>query len=330
MSAAGLLQRVDALDGARVLVVGDLVLDEYLVGRPGRISREAPVLVLEFAERMTRPGSACNPAMNLSALGARPALLGIIGDDENGRALVVQLRAAGVDTGGVLTDTARDTATKTRILAEDPMGRRQQMVRLDRLPPAGPSASLVAALVAELDRQAPEADSVILSDYKGGVICAETLAAARASGRPVYVDSQGDLFRFRGCTLVKANLADAQVALGRALQDEATLGRAGSALLEQLAAQVVVITRGGEGLSVFESGRHTHIAGLPTEVFDATGAGDTVIAVLAGALSTGASAVEAAMLANYAASLVVRKLGNATVSPAELKAAIEQHPPDVM
>lgn len=316
-----LLELIERFAERRLLVLGDLVLDEYLVGRPGRISREAPVMVLDFTERFTRPGSACNPAVNLAALGARPLLLGLVGQDEPGRALLAELRAAGVEVDGVIACPGRSTATKTRILAEDAMGRRQQVVRLDRPPPpVGPE--LAAEMVASLERHARDVEAVLLSDYKGGVVRAETVAAARASGRLVLVDSQGDLSRFQGCTLVKANQADVEAALGRRLASEQDMAEAGAELLRTLRAEYVVITRGAEGMSVFEPGRHTHVPGLPTEVFDATGAGDTVIAVLGLGLAAGGSALEAAHLANYAASQVVRRLGNATVSPAQLRAAV--------
>ncbi|MBI4494373.1 MAG: hypothetical protein HY690_16440 [Chloroflexi bacterium] len=323
MACPRLLDLLDRLAGRRVLVLGDLVLDEYLVGRPGRISREAPVMVLEFTERLTRPGSASNPAANLAALGAEVRLLGVLGQDAPGQALLGQLLAAGIDVRSVIASPERTTATKTRILAEDAMGRRQQVVRLDRLPPAGLEPALVQALVEALEHQAVEVEAVLLSDYKGGVVCGETVAAARRTGRPVLVDSQGDLWRFRGCTLVKANQADAEAALGRRLDSAAAFARAGEALLHELEAESVVITRGAEGLSVFErGGRHHHIAGVPTEVFDATGAGDTVIALLGLGIAAGASLLDAARLANYAASLVVRKLGAATVSADELRALI--------
>lgn len=322
MTTSRLRELIERFAGRELLVVGDLVLDEYLVGRPGRISREAPVMVLDYAERFTRPGSACNPAVNLAALGAQARLIGLVGDDPYGQALLGLLHGAGVDASGVVACAERGTATKTRILAEDAMGRRQQMLRLDRVPPPRLEPGQVDALVAALERYAAKAEAVLLSDYKGGVICAETLAAARASRRPVLVDSQGDLGRFRGCTLVKANQADVETTLSRSLASEAELAEAGAELLGELLADFVVITRGAEGMSVFEPGRHTHLPGRPTEVFDATGAGDTVIALLGLGLAAGGSILEAAQLANYAASLVVRKLGNATVSPEELRALL--------
>ena len=323
MSARRLLDLLDRAPAQRVLVVGDLVLDEYVVGRPGRISREAPVMVLELTERFTRPGSASNPAANLAAMGARVEVLGVVGEDDHGRALLGHLRALGIATDAVRVLPDRPTATKTRILAEDAMGRRQQMVRLDRLPPADLGEALVRDLAAALQARAPHVRAVILSDYKGGVVCAETVAAARATGQPVLVDSQGDLWRFHGCTLVKANQADAEGVLGRRLTSEAAFAQAGAELLRELAAEFVVITRGAEGMSVFERGGGAwHVPGVPTEVFDATGAGDTVIALLCLGLLAGGTILDAARLANYAASLVVRKLGAATTTPDELRALL--------
>lgn len=322
MSVQRLLDLVERFRGRCLLVAGDLVLDEYLVGRPERISREAPVLVYDVIERFTRPGSACNPAVNVAALGARARLVGLLGPDEHARTLIEQLVEAGVDTSGVISCANRATALKTRILAEDAMGRRQQVLRLDHLPPSAMPAGLIQLLTQSLARHTDEIDAVLLSDYKGGVICSESVAAARATGRPLLVDSQGDLGRFHGCTLVKANQADVETTLGRRLSAESELAEAGADLLRQLGAEYVVITRGAQGISVFERGLHTHIPGRPTEVFDATGAGDTVIALLGLGIAAGGSIVEAALLANYAASLAVRKLGNVTVTPEELRASV--------
>lgn len=318
---------VPRLAGHRVLVVGDLVLDEYVVGWPARISREAPVIVLEERERFERPGAAANPAANVAALGSSAAVLGLVGADEAGRRLGALLAGHGIGGQGALVWPDRPTATKTRILAEDPSGHRQQLLRLDRLPPRQLDAAADAALVQRLEELAPRADALLLSDYKGGVVSPAVVRAAVALGHrlgiPVTVDSQGELERFRGCTLVKANLADTAASLGAPLRTDDEVGAAGRRLVAELGARGVVITRGAAGLTAVDAaGACVHVPADRTEVRDVTGAGDTVIAVLTLALLGGGSLEEAAQLANHAAGLVVRRLGVATVSPAELLRAV--------
>lgn len=319
---------VPNLAGQRVAIFGDLVLDEYVVGRPGRISREAPVLVLDVAQRFARPGAAANPAANVAALGSQASLIGLIGDDVHGHTLLKLLRDSSLDLGGVVFSGRRPTAVKTRVLAQDQMGRSQQIVRFDDVPPVQLDAADEAALSAALERAVPQAKAVIVSDYKGGVVrpslIAAALALASSAGIPVIVDSQGDLHRFRGCTLLKANQADAEATLGRSLRTWTDFRSAGRELLETMGAAYVVITRGADGM-VAVDGRRGYVdldATNRTEVFDVTGAGDTVIAVLTLALGAGAALPEAAALANYAAGIVVRRLGAATVTQTELTQAL--------
>ena len=318
---------VPALAGRHVVVLGDVILDEYLVGRPTRVSREAPVLVLEFARRFYRAGGAGNPAVNIQALGSRACLVSAVGDDVAGRTLVDELARAGLCSDGVVARPGSNTAAKTRLLAEDSSSR-QHISRLDYTAPRPDDATL-AALTARLRASAVRVDALLLSDYRGGVVDGSTVELARRLGHEhgilTTADSQGDLALFAGLDLVKCNQVEAEAALGRRLDATSEVDRAGRELLERLGARYVVLTRGPAGLSAFErSGPATHLpAANRTEVFDVTGAGDTVIAILTLALVAGASLAEAAQLANLAAGLVVRRLGAATVDPAELLAAID-------
>jgi D-glycero-beta-D-manno-heptose-7-phosphate kinase len=315
----------------RVLVVGDLVLDEYLVGRASRLSREAPVPVLELVERFYRLGAAANPAVNVASLGGKPTLIGVVGDDLPGRQLLEQLASHGVDAAGVVVAPRRTTAIKTRIMARHAAAHPQQVARIDAMP-AGPLPNDVEqALIERLAALIPTSDAVLVSNYRAGVVSPrviEMVVSIAAERRiPTCVDTQGDLTAFRGITVVKSNQPDAEAALGVALRQDADFEQAGRLLLQDLGSNAVVITRGAEGLSLIESdGRHTLLPPTNrTEVWDVTGAGDTVIAVLALGLAAGAGLVETAQLANAAAGIVVRHIGVATVTPAELAEALGHH-----
>jgi rfaE bifunctional protein kinase chain/domain len=311
---------VGQLAGRRVLVVGDLVLDEYITGRPARISREAPVLILDVVEREDRAGSAASPAANVTALGSRATVVGVVGCDAAGARLEDGLRRLGVDDEGLVRSRDVVTPTKTRILAQGFTGGlhgRQQVLRLDevsRLPAA--AAAACTEYVASL---APGCDAILISDYRGGVVSEATIAAAHASGRPIAVDSQGDVRRFGQVDLLKINQAEAQAALGHT----DVRGR-GELLRREIGARVLVITLGSDGMLVFEGlDEPGHVPAVrATEVFDVTGAGDTVIAILTLGLIAGLSTRRSAELASAAASIVVRRLGVAVVTPDEIVAAL--------
>jgi rfaE bifunctional protein kinase chain/domain len=313
---------VARLAGHRVLVVGDLVLDEYVTGRPARISREAPVLILEVVDREHRAGSAASPAANVLALGSAATLVGVVGDDVPGTQVVADLRARGVQDEGLVHEAGTATATKTRILAEGFTGGlhgRQQVLRLDR--PGGVDDGTCTACAARVTALAPAVDAILLSDYQGGVVGPATLAAARASGRLITVDSQGDVRRFGGVDLLKINQAEAQAALGH------TDSRAGGRRLRaELNVGALVITLGADGMLIFAGPPDAPPQHIPavraTQVFDVTGAGDTVIAVLTLGLIAGLELARAAELASAAASVVVRRLGVAVAQPAEIVAAL--------
>jgi rfaE bifunctional protein kinase chain/domain len=325
----GLLPR---LRGRRIVVVGDVFLDEYVVGRATRLSREAPIPVLEFERRFYLPGGAANPSSNVVTLGGVARQVGVVGDDEAGQQLLQKLREAGIDTTGVVTDPSRPTTTKTRIVAQGSLRFPQQLARIDHLDRQPVGEDVERALIAHLETLVPQADAVLVSDYRTGVVSEAVVAAvlnvARRYERLATVDSQGNLHKFHAFDLVKCNHAEAQAVTGRTLSSEDDFQRAGETLLEELEAQAVVITRGPEGMSLMGTGplfqEYTHLpAANRSEVFDVTGAGDTVIAGLTLALTAGVDLLAAARLANYAAGLVVRKLGNATATPEELTWAIE-------
>ena len=326
-----LLDLVARLAGRHVLVVGDLVLDEYIFGRATRLSREAPVPVLEFERREWVPGAAANPASNVQVLGSHAVVVGLVGDDEAGGILIEKLRAAGIDTARVVADPKGNTVTKTRILADSGMRMPQQLLRVDRLRRTALDEALQEKLVANVASGLAGVDALLVSDYKSGVVCAKVVDACREHARQTCklacVDSQGDLHNFRDFTLVKANQHDAEAVIRRPLGDEDDFRQALGGLLRELHTEAVVITRGMDGISVAQGDHYARVpAAERTEIFDVTGAGDTVIAVLALSLVGGASLLEATYLANLAAGLVVRKLGNVSPTPDELRVAIERSP----
>ncbi len=321
-----LLELVARLAGHRVLVAGDVCLDEYLAGTPERLSREAPVPVLEFSAGWTIPGAAANPALNIVALGSQATMVSLVGEDESATALLDAFARRGVATDGIVRDPGFRTGRKTRILAQASSRQPQQVARLDRTPPP-PGPDQAAALGRHLARLAPQHGAILLSDYRQGVISPPlvqaTREAARQYGLLATVDSQGDLLRFEGFTLVKANREEAEATIGAPLQDDAAIEHHGRALRARLGAGSIVITRGADGLSLIGPDAVHHLpATNRTEVFDVTGAGDTVIAVMTLALLGGASSRDAARLANAAAGLVIRRIGNATPSPQELRDAV--------
>jgi rfaE bifunctional protein kinase chain/domain len=252
----------------------------------------------------------------------------VVGDDEAGRQLLGLLQQIGVGTAGVVVEAGRPTTTKLRIMAEGSLLFPQQLARVDRLDRRPIADEIAASLIAALRRAVPTADALLISDYKSGVISPAVLAECRElaqrHGVLATVDSQGELDKFAGFTLVRANQADTEASLRRRLQSEDDFHQAGEQLLAELGAEAVLIGRGAEGMSLASRQGYVHIpAANRSEVYDVTGAGDTVIAVVTLALAAGSSPLEAAELANVAAGLVVRKLGNAVTTPAELAQAIQ-------
>jgi rfaE bifunctional protein kinase chain/domain len=327
-----LLELARAISGARVVVLGDVVLDRYWVGRSSRLSREAPVLILEFEEERGVPGGAANAAANVRSLGGRARLVGRAGADPAGATLRRVLRRHGLEAGWIVRDRAIDTAVKTRVLAGSSHAARQQLVRLDRgrREPVGPAAE--RALLARLRRALRGADALLLSDYGYGVlgpgVRARAIRLARRSRIPVVVDSRWALRSYRGATLLTPNEHEIAEAFHLPSLEPAGLRRAGEALRASAGAAAVWITRGSDGMMIVERGeraRRVPVVG-GRDIVDTTGAGDAVSAAAALALGVGASQVEAALLATYAASVVVMKRGTATVTRGELESAIRAHP----
>jgi D-glycero-beta-D-manno-heptose-7-phosphate kinase len=323
-----LLCLVHAFAGKRILVVGDLVADEYIIGAPLKVSREAPVLILGQREHYTVPGGAMNPGVNARTLGAEVFICGVIGDDASGERLRRRLATYGITLDGVVSESNRPTTTKTRIFAGDSQLVRQQIVRVDVLDASDLSDGCKGRMLAYLSATIPTVDALILSDYENGVISPEIIKTAiplaRDAGKTIIVDAHGDLDRFQGVTALTPNQPEAEATLGRRIHDRESLETAGQELLERTHAQGLLITRGSEGMSLFE--RDQPPLHLPAfyhgEVADPTGAGDTVAATFTLALTAGATQAEAATLANIAAGLVIQRLGNATNTPEELMAAV--------
>jgi D-beta-D-heptose 7-phosphate kinase/D-beta-D-heptose 1-phosphate adenosyltransferase len=317
---AGLVRR---FGDVRVLVVGDLMLDRFIWGRVSRISPEAPVPVVQVAREDARPGGAGNVVSNLAALGGRAAVCGIVGRDEAGRGLVTALRRLGAATDGIVAATAAATTQKTRIIAHS-----QQVVRLDReVRPAADGAAARRVRDWVLARRT-RFDVLVISDYGKGVVTPELLAGLSAAHRRApftwLVDPKRENFaHYRRVSLVKPNREEAAAAAGVEIRDAASLREAGRRLLEKWEAGAVLLSRGEEGMALFKPGGV--VREFPTaarEVFDVTGAGDTVIATCALALGAGGTLEEATVLANHAAGVVVGKVGTATASAAELRAAL--------
>jgi len=314
--------------GSRVVVIGDLIADEYIFGRVARVSREAPVLILEYDSTQMVPGGAGNAAANVAALGGRVTLITLLGRDDAGRR-VREALPAGVSRRGLLMPTGFQTPVKTRILAGGVHSAKQQVVRIDRRSPSRITAEDRASIRRAALAAIPSADAVLMSDYGSGIVTPAlgraVGAAARRRGIPVLVDSRYALTKFRGLSACAPNESEVEAALGVDLDDSPrALEAAGRSLLEQTRMRAVIITRGSRGMAVFEPGQptlHLPIYGSD-EIADVTGAGDTVMAALTLAMAAGASAGEAARVANVAGGLVVMKRGTATVSAAELSRAL--------
>jgi D-beta-D-heptose 7-phosphate kinase/D-beta-D-heptose 1-phosphate adenosyltransferase len=306
---------------ARVLVVGDVMLDQYWQGSTQRISPEAPVPVVRIEGQTHRAGGAGNVALNVTAVGGHALLMGLAGADEAGRSLAAALAAGGVECH---LHTAREgTITKLRVIS-----RNQQLIRLDF---EGNVAALdpAAFLTAYRERLA-EIDCVILSDYAKGTLAEvrEMIRLARDRGRPVLIDPKGsDFARYRGATLLTPNMGEFEAVAGPC-RDPAEIADKGELLRHALELDALLITRGEHGMTLIESGRPPlHIAANAREVYDVTGAGDTVVALMAAGLAAGQPLSEAVVLANLAAGVVVGKLGTATVSVEEITAAMQAHVP---
>lgn len=335
---------IPRLRSKRIGVLGDLMLDRYLWGTASRLSPEAPVPVVDFVEQSEFLGGAGNVAANIAALGASVEAFGVTGNDEPGRALQKCIRAANIADRGIIGDTKRVTTVKTRIVAQQ-----RQVVRVDHERREPLRAETQEKLLRMLFTALKKLDALVFSDYDKGLITDDfadrVLSAAHRLHVPVFVKpKRSRLYAYRGARAIVCNAKEAGFYVTRSLSDEKSVEEAGRALLAHFGCSAVVITRGKNGMSVFEesSPRHLHVPATSFEVtyarvgqagvergatgrqvFDVTGAGDTVLSVLALAIAAGAQLADAAMLANTAAGVVVGKLGTASVSPQELLHALD-------
>ncbi|HEY5349031.1 MAG TPA: D-glycero-beta-D-manno-heptose-7-phosphate kinase [Candidatus Lustribacter sp.] len=310
---------VERMRGRSILVVGDLMIDEWIWGTVSRISPEAPVPVVAVTNHSFTLGGAGNVANNLRSLGARVEFVGTVGEDSFAADVRAMLEQESVDHAGVFAVSDRPTTRKTRVVAHN-----QQVVRADWEDASPLRADDRARIAAYVRERAAASDAVILSDYAKGLICEEIVAAARICQLVLADPKPQNVMLFAGVTCVAPNVQEASAASGVAIVDEASLERAGATLLERLQCRYVVITRGEAGMSLFGSqGERLTIPSVARTVFDVSGAGDTVIAVLSLALAAGATIERAMQLANFAAGAVVEKLGTATASGPEILALID-------
>jgi len=319
------LQTVDVLEcfaRKKVLIVGDVMLDEYVWGNARRISPEAPVPVVEVTRRTFSPGGAANTAANVAALGGEPWLVGVVGDDPQSEQLKSVLRDRGVASDGIVVDSTRPTTSKVRIIAHH-----HQVARTDTESRSAISSLVSRDLTHAIEERLLSSDACILSDYAKGVVSAELaeplIREAASRGIPVVVDPKGsDFRRYAGATIITPNVHETEHALQREITSINELVDCGLRLA-RITGAAILITRGPEGMSLFLGPRVAHIPVFAKDVYDVTGAGDTVVATLALALSAQMGEEEAAWIANHAASVAVTKMGTVAVTAQELQDALQ-------
>ena len=305
--------------GKKIAVLGDLMVDRYYWGKVNRVSPEAPVPVVEVETESVRLGGAANVANNIQALGGVPLLVGLVGNDHMGSAFADILKKQDLDSSGIVVDASRPTTVKTRVIAHG-----QHVVRIDHESKEDCNARLGSTLIATVKNNIASLDGIIIEDYNKGVVTTTTIEAVVALAREHHVTVTVDpkfnnFFEFRNVTVFKPNRREVEEALGGRLRTVAEVEGAGRKLLEMLSARNILLTRGEEGMSLFEaSGEITHMATLATNVQDVSGAGDSVISTLTMALAGGATIREASLLANCAGGLVVAEVGIAPVRPEPL------------
>ena len=325
-------QVLERVASVRLLVVGDMVVDEHIVGATTRLSREAPVPVIEQTGHLFVPGGAANPAYNARALGAEVSVCGLVGDDEMGARLRQILDGAGIHTAFLATEPNRATPVKLRIWAGgDRQRQHQQVARVDIVNREPVSESSQGELMLYLEGAVPEYDGIVISDYENGVVAGPVLdfllPLARARSKFIMADSHGRLRRFRGVSAMTPNQPEAEAELGKSLDDESGLIAGGEELRTELDCDNLLITLGSLGIALFSRGEEASVipAHKVTGVADTTGAGDTVAATFALSILAGATPREAAELANAAGAAVVMKLGAATTTASEIVAILEEH-----
>ena len=323
-----LLSLLDELEGQRILVLGDVVADIYLQGSISRISREAPVLVLEQQKEVIVAGGAANVVNNVATLGGRVFAVGLLGHDSGGEGLKEVLRKNGAHIEGLLTDENRPTISKTRIIAGGRATVSQQIVRVDKECHEPLTEAHEKELLKYIKSVLPQMQGIVLSDYGSGTVTPKLRKAiikyAREHGIPTMVDSRYDVKSFKGVGYVKQNDAELAAAVGRSLPDEEAVIEAAQELLGDLEAEGVLVTRGELGMILVEADGAVHVIPVSdkSEVYDVSGAGDTCVATVILALAAGISPEKAAELSNVASGIAVRKLGTATVSAEELRRAL--------
>lgn len=318
-----LLPFISKFPDARIMVIGDLMVDEYIWGNVSRVSPEAPVPVVSVTSESLRLGGAGNVVNNIRTLGGKVLLAGIVGNDEMGRKVIHDLHKMGLETKGVIVEPERVTTVKTRIIAQH-----QQVVRYDREITRPIHPENIQQILSLLEGGINELDAVLVSDYGKGVICEPLMERVRSltqrAGKILAVDPKVKNFPlFREVTIITPNHYEAAEATGRWIMSEEDLMTVGRTLLQRLQVQSVLITRGEKGMTLFQhNGEVIHIPTMAKEVYDVTGAGDTVISVLTLAMASGATAKEAAILSNIAAGIVVGEIGTATIKASELEDAV--------
>jgi len=324
---------VERFGSRTILVLGDLIADEYIYGKPARISREAPVVILRYEAREVMLGGAANASHNVHTIGARVIPIGIVGPDQAGREIRNLLKTIGIPDDGLVETDEQLTPVKTRIMAGGYQSTRHQMVRVDREPNSPISPSVEAQLIEKLRFFAPQTDAIVLSDYGYGTatqrVVEEALLLCRRNGHVVAADSRYDLIRFRGVTAATPNEPEVEQLTGASLDDDRAVEKAGRQLLDRLDARYLLITRGSLGMALLE--REGPATFFPIygsdQIADVTGAGDIVITTFTAALASGAEAAEAAWLANLAGGMKVMKRGTAPVTREELLQAIAHGDP---
>ncbi len=331
MNVSRLKQVVSGFKRKRIMVLGDFVADEYLLGLASRISREAPVLILRHISREIGLGGAGNAAHNLSALGAQVITVGVVGDDEVGHQTLRLLKAEGADTELMIVEKRRTTTTKTRILAGGTHTTRQQILRIDRGEYNQFSSAIDNKIIKVLNKKSKDVDATLISDYQYGVLSPRVIekvnAIAKSQRVIITVDSRYQMLKYRNVTALTPNEPEVEEALDLKLDEkETTLRSCGERILKKVNSKGLLITRGKKGMALFLRDGKVHLIPIfgTDEVTDVTGAGDTVVSVFTLALTAGASYLEAAQLANVSGGIVVMKCGAATVTREELQRALSR------
>ncbi len=329
---AKLEKNIEKLNEPRVLIIGDMGIDEMVYGDTERISREAPVLILRHSNTKIILGQAANAAHNLSTInGGKVSAIGLYGDDYYGPMLLDAFKKAGINTEYMVKDESRTTTVKSRISGASFHSVTQQVVRIDRVDATPPSREIENKIIENIEKAMPEHDAVILSDYNIGLlsdrIIEQTISIAKKYNKIVVADVQKDMARYKGVYALTPNQPDSEKAVGYFINDKETLNKAGADILKMTQAQVLLLTRGSEGMAVFEQNKDLH-TDVPvfnkTNVFDVTGAGDTVVASFTLALASGAEPKYAAIIGNIAASIVIRSFGCATTTIEEMKQSLNK------